>query len=242
MQLDFRRRSAQGGAKSGEVFLRSVAFISPKGGAGKTTAAVVLALGLAERGQRVAMIDADPNKPLVRWSQLRDPPERLSVHAAPTPEDIAVAQREAKRRDPDWIILDTEGSMRGALAFASVRPDLVLIPLAGSPLEAVEAVKAVELVRAGPRGGGRWAPRCVLTRIPAAIRPRLLKAVVGLLRESGIELLSTPLLEKEAFRALFAVGGGFERLEAEGVGGVAQARANASAFVDAVLELLGQAA
>lgn len=218
--------------------MRTVAFISPKGGAGKTTAAVVLALGLAERGQRVAMIDADPNKPLVRWATLPDPPERLSVHAAPTPQDIAAAQREAKRRNPDWLILDTEGSLRGALTFAAVRPDLVLIPLAGSPLEVVEAVKAADLVR----GGRRVPPRCVLTRLPAAIRPRSLKAVVAQLRENGIELLATPLLEKEAFRALFSIGGGFEGLEAEGVGGVAQARANASAFVDSVMELVGPAA
>ena len=48
----------------------NVVFISPKGGAGKTTAAVSLALAAAERGQRVAMIDSDPNKPLVHWADL----------------------------------------------------------------------------------------------------------------------------------------------------------------------------
>ena len=64
--------------------MRNIAFISPKGGVGKTTAALLLALGLAERGQRVAIIDSDPNKPLVRWAALPRRPELISVHAAPT--------------------------------------------------------------------------------------------------------------------------------------------------------------
>jgi chromosome partitioning protein len=221
--------------------LRVIAFISPKGGAGKTTAALVLALGLVERGQRVAMIDSDPNKPLVQWRTLPGAPDGLSVHPAPTAHDIADAQRDARRVDPDWIILDTEGSVRGAMAFTAVRPDLALTPLAGSQLEAIEAIKAAEMVREFGRRGGRPLPhRCLLTRIPAAIRPRSLKGVVEHLRQHQIEFLPTALLEKEAFRALFSIGGGFAGLEAGGVGGVGTARKNADAYVEAVLELMGQ--
>jgi chromosome partitioning protein len=217
-----------------------VAFISPKGGAGKTTAALVLALGLVERGARVAMIDSDPNRPLVHWAMLPGRPETLSIHPAPTLQDVADAQREARRRSPDWIILDTEGSVRGAMAFAAMRPDLILTPLTGSQLEANQAIKAAELVREFDRRGDRLlAHRCLLTRIPAAIRPRSLKAIVEQLRTQRIELLPTALLEKEAFRALFSIGGGFAGVEAGGVGGVAAARKNAEAYVEAVLELFG---
>ncbi len=223
--------------------MRIIAFISPKGGAGKTTAALVLALGLVEHGRRVAMIDSDPNKPLVHWSQLPNRPDGVSVHPAPTSHDIADARREAMRRNPDWIILDTEGSVRGAMAFTTMRPDLIVTPLAGSQLEALQAVKAAEMVRAfGQRGGQPLPHRCLLTRVPAAIRPRSLRAVVEQLRQHQIELLPTALLEKEAFRALFAVGGGFANLEAGGVGGVTAARANAAAYVEAVLDLMKPAA
>lgn len=221
--------------------MRVIAFISPKGGAGKTTAALVLALGLIERGQRVAMIDSDPNKPLVQWSTLPNPPDGLTVHPAPTPHDIADAQRDARRNSPDWIILDTEGSVRGAMAFTAMRPDLALTPLAGSQLEAVQAIKAAEMVREFGRRGGQPLPhRCLLTRIPAAIRTRSLKAVVEQLRQQQIEFLPTALLEKEAFRALFSVGGGFDGLETAGVGGALAARRNAGAYVEAVLDLMGQ--
>ncbi|HEY2658220.1 MAG TPA: ParA family protein [Caulobacteraceae bacterium] len=216
-----------------------IAFISPKGGAGKTTAALLLALGLAEQGRRVAMIDSDPNKPLVHWSTLPNRPEGVTIHPAPTAQDIRDAQSDAKRQNPDWIILDTEGSVRGALAFTMMRPDLVLTPLAGSQLEAIQAIKAAEMVKAfGQRGGQHLLHRCLLTRIPAAIRPKSLRAVVEQLRLHQIELLPTALLEKEAFRALFSIGGGLPALETAGVGGVPAARKNTDAYVEAVLDLL----
>jgi chromosome partitioning protein len=217
----------------------NVVFVSPKGGAGKTTAALSLALGLAERGRRVAMIDSDPNKPLVHWSALPNGTEGISVHPAPTVQDIRDAVREAQRRAPDWFILDTEGTERGAAVFAALRFDLVLTPLAGSHLDLRQAIRAAEMVDSfGRRAGKPLLQRALLTRVPAAIKPRLLRSVVAELRQAGLSILPTPLLEKEAFRALFHLGGGFAALEANGVFGAAAARQNTARYVDDVIELL----
>jgi chromosome partitioning protein len=221
----------------------NVAFISPKGGAGKTTAALLLALGLAERGARVALIDSDPNKPLVRWGGLPGRPNAITVHAAPTVQDIRDAAQEARRRSPDWTIVDTEGSVRGAMVFAAMRFDLVVTPLNGSPMDAIEAIKASELVASfGKRAGNNLSHQCLLSRVPPALKPRSLATVVGMLRERGIDILPAALIEKEAFRALFETGGGMEALETNGVFGVAAARRNIEAYVDAVADLVGWSA
>ena len=51
----------------------TIVFASPKGGVGKSTAAVLLAIELAGFGAGVSMIDADPNKPLSQWAKKTRP-------------------------------------------------------------------------------------------------------------------------------------------------------------------------
>lgn len=215
-----------------------IAFISPKGGAGKTTAAATLALGLAARGERVAIIDADLNRPLVQWVG-RGQPGEITAHPAPTNDDVRDALREAKRREPKHIIVDTEGSLRGAMAFRGARPNLVLTPLTLSELEVAEALKAADLVaEAGKLGGAAIRHRALLSRIPTAVRPAELKPVLDRLRDGGLDPLPVPLLEDAAFRALFSQGGGFAAVRASGLD-TAAAEANAAAYVRAVMALAG---
>ena len=219
-----------------------VAFVSPKGGAGKTTAAMLLALGLAGEGRRVAIIDSDPNKPMMHWAALPGRPKLITVHPAPTDIDLAPALREAQGLGADWIILDTEGSVRGGMAFIPVRADLVLTPLAASTLETLQALKAAEMVRDFTgRSHRNVLHACILTRVPAAVRPKSVRQVVVDLHQAGIRILPTAIIEKEAFRLIFTYGGGFDQLVENGAPGVEAARANAEAYVAAVQDLLAQA-
>ena len=88
------------------------------------------------------------------------------------------------------------------------------------------------------RRGQRELPhRALLTRVPAAVKPKMLKTVVAQLRAADVQILPTPLLEKEAFRALFHFGG-FEALEANGVFGAAAARENTARYTRDVIDLL----
>lgn len=216
----------------------TIAFVNPKGGAGKTTAALLLALGLSHQGRRVAMVDADPNRPLVHWASLPGKPDTITVHPAPMEMDLPDALREARGK-ADWVILDTEGSARAGLAFAAAKPDMVITPLASSTLEALQALKAADMVQEASRKLRRPIIHvCIFTRLPAAIRPRSLRQVVELLKERGIEILPTAIIEKEAFRALFAIGGDMAALSQAGVHGASAAAANAAAFVEAVTALL----
>ena len=55
-----------------------ISFASPKGGVGKTTAALLLATELAQKGVGVTVIDADPEQYIERWASLPDKPANLT--------------------------------------------------------------------------------------------------------------------------------------------------------------------
>src|SRR5476651_1013580 len=62
-----------------EVTMPTIPVISPKGGVGKTTTALVLALQLVARGAQVTLIDADPNQPVRDWAEGGNAPEGLTI-------------------------------------------------------------------------------------------------------------------------------------------------------------------
>ena len=51
--------------------MRTIAFVTQKGGAGKTTLAASLAVAAASTGERVVALDFDPQGSLARWGQRR---------------------------------------------------------------------------------------------------------------------------------------------------------------------------
>ena len=67
----------------------TIVFASPKGGVGKSTAAVLLATELASHGGTVTMIDADPNKPLSQWASLRPKFRNVEKSIPLIPKEIA---------------------------------------------------------------------------------------------------------------------------------------------------------
>ena len=52
--------------------MRTVAFLTSKGGAGKTTLAASLAVAAAEAGEKVIALDLDPQESLLRWGKRRE--------------------------------------------------------------------------------------------------------------------------------------------------------------------------
>ena len=104
-----------------------VSFVSPKGGAGKSTAALLLATELAQKGALVRVIDADPLGWISDWESKPDKPERLSLVQKPTEENIIDLIEEAQRA-AQFVIIDLEGTANMLVAFAISQSDLVVIP------------------------------------------------------------------------------------------------------------------
>lgn len=216
----------------------TIVFASSKGGAGKSTSAVLLATELAERGARVTIIDADPNKPLSKWSMRPNRPQTLTV-LADVSEDTIIDTIEETARASTFVIVDLEGTASAMVGYAISRADLVIIPSQGSQLDAAEAVKAIGLVRRQEKAFRRPIPFAILlTRTSAAIKPRTLQSIESEFVDSGIRVFGTQIHERDAFRAVFAFGGGLSGLDPAQVSNIPAAQTNARAFAAEALALL----
>jgi chromosome partitioning protein len=85
--------------------MRTIAFVSQKGGCGKSTLAACLAVAATESGERVFVIDLDPKKSLVRWGSKRNDP-RLPVEAVPAAR-LPAALIDLSKRNMSLVIVDT---------------------------------------------------------------------------------------------------------------------------------------
>ena len=215
-----------------------IVLASPKGGVGKSTTALVLATTLAERGAKVTVIDADPNQPIVGWSELPGCPSNLDVISCTSEKTIIGTIKAAAEKAP-FVIVDLEGTANLLVAYAISRADLVIVPTQGSHLDGKEAAKAIQLVKEQEEYLNRKIPFAVIiTRTSAAIRPKTLQHVERMLREAGIPMFRTQMLDREPFRAIFSLGGSLEKLSRKEVSTRDAALANAEAFVSELLEKL----
>lgn len=217
----------------------TIAFISPKGGVGKTTAATVLATQLARKAP-VIMIDADPNRPVATWKKLSGDIPNVTVVTDVT-QDTIIDEIEAAAQAAPFVIVDCEGTASLTVAYAIGSADLVIVPTQGSQLDAKEAARALTLVKHQEKQARRTIPHAVLlTRTNPVIRPKTLTAIQEQLRRHGVAMLQTQLNEREAFRAMFSFGGALETLPPDQAGNLPKAIANARAFAAEVVTLLQQ--
>ena len=122
--------------------------LNQKGGVGKTTLSVNLAACLARTGERVLLIDADPQGSALDWAAARQREPLFSVVGFPRPtihKEIAQIGRGY-----DHIIIDGPPRVTDLARSAIMASDIVVIPVQPSPYDiwaAEEVVKLIEEAR-----------------------------------------------------------------------------------------------
>ena len=217
----------------------TIVFASSKGGVGKTTSALALAFVFARAGGSTTLIDADPNAPLTRWAE-RFPdsvPEGLTVKGAVGNAAARVIDQAAEC-DP-FVIVDLEGTKNVDVSVGLGRADLALIPMQGSQLDADEAANVVKLIRTQEDVFRRSIPfRVFFTRTSPVIESKGMRDIHAQLRDYGIPLLKTSIMEREAFRVPFRLGASFYDLNRADVRNPQAAIDNAEAFAAEVRDIL----
>lgn len=176
----------------------TIAIISQKGGAGKTTLALHLAAAAQDAGAVSLIIDTDPQATASQWAAWRRdaPPEVID---SPPPR-LAAKVAQAAGQGAQMIVIDTPPHADSAARAAVEVADLVLIPCRPSAfdLSAIQtSAKLVQLLRK---------PAFVVFTAGPPNAPRIYQEAGDLVESFGTPPCPAILPDRAAYRHASAEG------------------------------------
>lgn len=223
----------------------TISFIQPKGGAGKSTAALILATTMARgggKGEDVAIIDCDPNRPIAKWKERGGRTENLTVYALEPKTDFLEFVEEIESKH-STVIIDTEGSRNDIAQWAAGISHLVIIPTQGSQLDRDSATQAVKIVSNTAKMANRSISHAVLlTKANAAIKTKEARETRRLFEKHNVPVFRIELVDRAAFKAMFGQAKTLLQLDPKKVSGVEKAVLNARLYATEVIRRLHEAA
>jgi chromosome partitioning protein len=170
--------------------MKTLVILAQKGGSGKTTLAVHMAVCAARQKRRTALIDIDPQSSAFNWNESRDEGRKLDAAKAEAGQIPALLQ-QAKAGGIDLAIIDTAPHSDSAAAIAAQYADLVLIPCrpARFDLDAIASTVQIATV----------AKKSAAVVINAAPRGKLVEEARAALKRQGITVIDTVLHQRAAY-------------------------------------------
>ncbi len=222
-----------------------IAISNPKGGAGKSTATLLIATYLAQRGASVCVLDADPNQPIMDWKTQGKSTTSLQVIGGVRETNL---MEILDHQQQQFIFIDLEGTASVLVSRSIALADFVIIPVQASAVDVRQASKAIRAVRDEEKVAQRSNPdrripfRVLMTRTPAPGAPissvqRQLEAEIV---NAGIPRFKTSLVERLAFKAVFVERLSLSELGAYKVGNLEAAYENVHQLAEELVDTLQQ--
>lgn len=107
--------------------MRTIAVISQKGGTGKTTLSLSLAVAAEQDGKQTVVIDLDPQATACNWSDRREQESPITFDAQPS--RLPQALQKAEEGGIEFVVIDTPPRSEQSALAAARAADLVVIPV-----------------------------------------------------------------------------------------------------------------
>jgi len=171
---------------------RVVTVAAAKGGVGKSTITLSLAAIGAGAGEKIAIVDAEPQQSVGLWWERRGQPGNPSLHSVDNDRDLNRTVGRLKAGESEWVLIDTPPAMLERIEAAVSLADFVLIPARASMFD-VEAISPiVELCK-------DYGKPFAFVMSHAAARSALLAGVIEALQDFG------PVLDEQVrFHEVYA--------------------------------------
>jgi chromosome partitioning protein len=209
--------------------MRTIAVIARKGGSGKTTVAVHLAIAAHLRGRQVLLADADRQQSAS--TVLRGRAGAGPNFAETTGAELCKLQRVAVQRKIDAMVIDTAAGAEEDAAHAIVVADLTLLVIRPTFLDFAAAVETAAVLRRMGRPGV-----IVLNQAPVAragVEPPLVRKAQEAVRLMRLPLAPTILRSRNVYQQALERGSSAEEIDPAAP--AAQEAADLWCFVDRVL-------
>jgi chromosome partitioning protein len=181
---------------------RVITIAQQKGGAGKTTLAAHLALAWHESGEKVALVDIDPQGSLSAWFALREAQlgkGRTGIDLTQITGWRASAEIDRLKRDYSLIVVDSPPHAQTDAKIAVRAADLVVVPVQPSPLDVWATRPTVELA-----ASEKIPVLLVMNRVPS--RSLLTEDMIAALADVKAELATARLGNRGSLAMSMAAG------------------------------------
>jgi chromosome partitioning protein len=192
--------------------MRNIAVIARKGGSGKTTVAVHLALAAHRRGLKTLLVDTDPQGSSTEVLKARqaDGPDCARAVGA----ELADRQHAAAAMGADLMVIDTPAASEGEIAHAIALGHLSLLVIRPTFLDIAASIQTAQILRRLRKPG-----LILLNQAPVArggVEPPAVKKALEALRLMRLPVVPVVLRSRAVYQTALATGQSAEEMALAG--------------------------
>ena len=191
--------------------MRTVAFLSQKGGSGKTTLAVHVAVAASEAKEKVILIDTDPQASSADWGNAR---KRAGIVGYPSIEKASASSisniiARARQDNATLAIIDMAPHATAGVDVIAASADFLLIPCRASAFDLRAIAASVNVAKAAKKPAAFILNACD-PRIPEVQEAR------NVLARHGLQVVPVDIGQRVSFARAVASGQSVTEFDAQG--------------------------